>query len=85
MSSPEDDRNEELPANWSNFGRFAVDFARGVITHFVEGSLQPNEVGRRYERQLRLEGDRLLLTGTPFTFDGEQRFNRLVWQRVKTV
>ena len=38
-----------------------------------------------YERQLRLEGDRLLLTGTPFTFDGEQRFNRLVWQRVKTV
>jgi Lipocalin-like domain len=67
------------------FGRFAVDFARGVVTHFVEGSLQPNEVGLTYERQLRFEGDRLLLTGTPFTFDGEQRFNRLVWQRVKTV
>jgi len=45
------------------FGRFAVDFARGVVIHFVEGSLQLNELGLNYERQLRLEGDRLLLTG----------------------
>lgn len=55
------------------------------MTHFVEGSLQPNEVGLTYERQFKFEGDRLRLIATPFTFNGERRFNRLVWQRVKAV
>jgi len=65
------------------FGRYSVDAGRGVVTHYVESSLEPNEVGVTYERRFRLEGDRLLLTATPFTFQGEQRFNRLVWQRVR--
>ena len=67
------------------FGRYAVDFERSVVTHFVEGSLQPNEVGITYERRFRIEGDRLILTSEVFAFKGEQRFNRLVWQRVKAV
>lgn len=65
------------------FGRYSVDVGQGVVTHYVEGSLEPNEVGVTYERRFRLEGDRLILTATPYTFKGEQRFNRLVWQRVK--
>jgi hypothetical protein len=35
------------------FGRYSVDVGRGVVTHFVEGSLQPNEVGVTYERRVR--------------------------------
>jgi lipocalin-like protein len=80
--APVAERARAFDRYYGYFGRFAVDLARGVVTHFVDGSLQPNEVGLTYERQLRLEGDRLLLTATPFTFNGEQRFNRLVWQRV---
>jgi len=64
------------------FGRYSVDAGRGVVTHFVEGSLQPNEVGVTYERNFRLEGRLLTLTSEVFNFNGEQRFNRLVWQRV---
>jgi hypothetical protein len=65
------------------YGKYALDAGRGVVTHFVEASLQPNEVGVRYERQFRLQGERLNLTATPFTFKGERRFNKLVWERVK--
>ena len=67
---------------YAYFGRYAVDPGQGVVTHYVEGSLEPSEVGVTYERRFRLEGDRLILTATPFMFMGEQRFNRLVWQRV---
>jgi hypothetical protein len=83
--APLAERAQAFDRYYGYFGRFAVDPGRGVVTHFVEGSLQPNEVGLTYERQFRIEGDRLLLTATPFTFNGERRFNRLVWQRVKAV
>ncbi len=86
-ASPEqasvDERATAFDRYYAYFGRYEIDAARGIVKHFVQGSLQPNEVGVTYERRFALDGDRLLLTATPFTFKGEQRFNRLVWQRVK--
>jgi len=70
---------------YAYFGRYSVDTGRGIVTHLVEGSLQPNEVGVTYERNFRLEGNRLTLTTENFTFKDEQRFNRLIWQRVEPV
>ncbi len=86
-SSPEqasvDERAAAFDRYYAYFGRYEVDATRGIVKHFVQGSLQPNEVGLTYQRRFTLDGDRLSLTATPFTFKGEQRFNKLVWQRVK--
>jgi hypothetical protein len=68
---------------YAYFGRYEVDNARGVVRHFVESSLQPQETGVTYERRFELDGDQLFLTSTPFPFQGEQRYNKLVWQRVE--
>jgi hypothetical protein len=83
--APVDERARAFDRYYGYFGRYAIDLGRRVVTHFVQGSLQPNEVGVTYERQFRFEADRLLLTATPFDFNGERRFNRLVWQRVGAV
>ena len=64
-------------------GRYEVAAPHGIVKHFVQSSLQPNETGKTFERHFTLAGDRLSLTATPFTFKGEQRYNKLEWQRVK--
>lgn len=68
---------------YAYFGRYEVDSEKGLVRHFVESSLQPQETGVTYERRFTLDGDELVLTATPFTFKGELRYNRLVWHRVK--
>lgn len=78
-----EERANAFDRYYGYFGRFDVDAAKGVVHHYVESSLQPQEVGVTYERRFKLEGDRLLLTATPFTFKGEQRYNKLVWERVE--
>ena len=84
----EDDASVEERATayrryYAYFGRYEVDLEQGVVRHRVESSLQPQEAGVVYERRFKLTGDQLLLTATPFTFKGEQRFNKLVWERVQ--
>ena len=61
---------------YAYFGRYEVDAPRGIVRHFVQGSLQPNEDCATYERRFTLIGNRLSLTATPFTFKGEQRCNK---------
>jgi hypothetical protein len=83
-----DDATVEERANafdryYGYFGRYDVDESKGVVHHYVESSLEPPEVGVTYERHLRIEGDTLFLTTEPFAFKGEQRYNKLVWERVK--
>jgi hypothetical protein len=68
---------------YAYFGTYELDIQAGSITHRVLASLRPNEVGRRLTRQVKLEGGRLVLTTPPFEQEGEERFNRLVWERVK--
>ena len=52
------------------FGTYTVDASRGIITHHVEGSLQPSYTGTDQERPFKLLGDRLELS------DGQ------TWRRV---
>ena len=52
------------------FGTYTVDVSRGIITHHVEGSLQPSYTGTDQERPFKLVGDRLELS------DGQ------TWRRV---
>lgn len=63
----------------SYFGRYTVDEKAGTITHHVEGSLFPEDLGSDWVRPFTLEGDRLTLRLTSPT-DGLTRtlvFHRL--------
>jgi len=57
------------------FGTYTVDASRGIITHHVEGSLQPSYTGTDQERPFKLLGDRLEL--------GDGQTWRRVFERVK--
>ena len=57
------------------FGTYTVDASRGIITHHVEGSLQPSYTRTNQERPFKLLGDRLEL--------GDGQISRRVWERVK--
>jgi hypothetical protein len=68
---------------YAYYGTYAVDEEAKTVTHNVQASLRPSEVGIRYQRRFALAGDRLTLTTPPAEESGEVRFNRLVWERMK--
>jgi Lipocalin-like domain len=57
------------------FGTFSVDEGSRVVTHRVEGALNPAYFGTEQRRPATLEGDRLTLS--------DQKTYRAVWERVK--
>ena len=64
----------------SYFGRYTVDEKAGTITHHVEGSLFPEDLGSDWVRPFTLEGDKLTLRLASLT-DGLTR--TLVFQRLR--
>ena len=64
-------------------GTYDVNEAEGMVLHRVRSSLWPREVGIELRRHVVLTGDRLVLTTPPFQAAGEQRRNRLTWERVR--
>lgn len=63
----------------SYFGRYTVDEKAGTLTHHVEGSLFPEDLGDDWIRPFTLEGDTLTLKVT--SPDGLTR--TLVFQRMR--
>jgi lipocalin-like protein len=55
----------------SYFGTFRLDEAAGTVVHHVEGSLFPEDLGKDFERQLTVDGDRLTLGFTSKTPEGD--------------
>jgi Lipocalin-like domain len=47
---------------YAYFGRYKVSARGDSVTHFIQASLHPEEVGVVYRRAVRVEGDRLLIT-----------------------
>jgi len=70
-------------AYYAYYGKYSIDEEKAMVTHHVEGSLYPEEQGSTYTRSFRFDGDRLTLVTAPFTEGGEERVNRLVWERMK--
>ena len=63
----------------SYFGRYTVDEKAGTVTHHVEGSLFPEDLGDNWVRPFTLQGDTLTLRLT-----GEDGLTRaLVFQRMR--
>lgn len=68
---------------YAYFGRYTIDETNHTVTHHIEGSLNPGEVGLDYKRTYEIVADCLSLTTDSFLEQGEKRFHRLRWKRVK--
>ena len=77
---PADQLRDVLEGYYAYFGRYQVSAAGDSITHFVETSLRPTEVGVTYRRAIQLVGNRLLIS-LHATEDGVPRHRVLTWQR----
>ncbi len=63
------------------WGTFTVDETNRTVTHHVEGSLFPNDLGKNQLRHYELIENRLTLRTEPSVRYGRQRTVELVWER----
>ena len=80
-SNPRDATNARVVLGYdAYFGTYAVDERAGTLTHHVEGSLFPEDLGKDWVRPFTLEGDTLTLRFTS-TADGAELTRTLVFRR----
>ena len=78
-----DERRDAFESYYAYYGRFEVDDQAGSVTHHIQGSLRPYEVGADLTRFFTLSGDRLDLSTPPQQLEsGEPRVYRVSWERV---
>jgi hypothetical protein len=65
---------------YAYFGTYDVDFDKRIVTHHVEASLRPTEIGENYQRAFELSGNHLVLIPIK---DGKQQPARLTWERAE--
>jgi hypothetical protein len=84
ISTPANARDKTTPrvilGYDSYFGRYTVDEKAGTVTHHVEGSLFPEDLGEDWVRPFTLDGDKLTLRLTS-PADGLTR--TLAFQRMR--
>ena len=78
-ATPEEIKNA-FEGYYAYFGKYEVDVEKETVTHHLESSLRPTEIGKDYVRAFRFDGDRLFLTPVR---EGTKLKVRLVWQRVQ--
>ena len=82
-TDPKDSANARVILGYdSYFGRYTVDERAGTITHRVEGSLFPEDLGKDFVRGFTLDGDTLTLKFTSAA-DGFEVTRTLVFQRLR--
>ncbi len=63
------------------FGSFTVDESAGTVTHHVQGSLFPEDLGKDFTRRFRVEGDTFELSFTSPASGGSEITRTLVFRR----
>jgi hypothetical protein len=82
-SNPKDATNPRVVLGYdAYFGRYTVDARAGTVTHHVEGSLFPEDLGDDFVRPFTLEGDTLTLRFTSKA-DGAEITRTLVLRRLR--
>jgi hypothetical protein len=66
-----------------SFGTFQLNEAAGTITHHVQGSLFPEDLGKDFQRAFRIEGDTFTLSFTSKSPDGFEVTRTLRFRRAK--
>jgi hypothetical protein len=83
-SNPRDANNPRVVLGYdSYFGTFQLNEAKGTITHHVEGSLFPEDLGKDFERAFTIEGDVFTLSFTSRSDDGSDVTRTLRFRRMK--
>ena len=83
-SHPPDAKNPRIVLGYdAYFGTFTVNEADGTITHHVEGSLFPEDLGKDFRRSYQLEGDNFTLSFTSKSPDGLELTRTLRFRRSK--
>jgi len=72
--------------SFAYYGHYALDPARGIVTHHVEGASFPNWIGTDLVREYHLDQDaagrdRLTITTRPQIVAGHRIVTVLVWRR----
>jgi hypothetical protein len=65
---------------YAYYGTYDVDPEKRTITHHLEGSLRPGDVGKDFTRAYEISGNRLALTPVD---DDQARDACLTWERAK--
>ena len=86
MKATSDEKAAAFDSYSAYYGTYTIDAAAATVTHHLEGSLTPNDVGLIWVRYFRLSGDRISLipvenNGKPQSKD--QPIRSLTWERVK--
>ena len=63
------------------FGTFTVDEGAGTVTHHIEGSLFPEDLGKDFVRRFRVDGDVFELSFSSPAADGAAITRTLVFRR----
>ena len=63
------------------FGTYTVDEVAGTVTQHLVGALSPGDVGKVVTRELRVEGERLIIELATSGTDGEPLTRALIWAR----
>ena len=83
-SNPQDATNPRIVLGYdAYFGTFHLNEAEGTITHHVEGSLFPEDLGKDFQRAFKIEGDRFTLSFTSKSPDGFEVTRTLRFRRSK--
>ena len=87
MSGPRTDQAQDKLSShfgyYAYFGTLEINEKSRTVIHHVQGSLRPDEVGCHYEQDFTLTGDRLELLTPTHLVQGEERRNRIVWERME--
>jgi hypothetical protein len=65
------------------FGTYVVHEKEGFVTHHLESSLWPGNLGKDINRSFKLNGDTLIITFTTTTQEAQAVTRTLVWHRWK--
>jgi hypothetical protein len=83
-SNPRDANNQRVVLGYdSYFGTFQLNESAGTITHHVEGSLFPEDLGKDFVRSFSLDGDTFTLSFTSKSADGSDVTRTLRFRRLK--
>lgn len=70
------------------YGTYTVNEAKGIITHHVEGSLDPNDIGKDLVRYFEFSEDRITLIPTRLVENNlvpkSEVKRRLTWEKVSS-
>jgi Lipocalin-like domain len=82
-ANPNDAANPRIVLGYdAYFGRYTVDERAGTVTHHVDGSLFPEDLGDDWVRPITIRGDTLTLRFTS-TADGSAITRTLTFRRSK--